>query len=74
MKMAILLLILIWSTFGAILYLVNIDDISNIWKKRLTVIISGPIIWTVIIFWRILCYLSLVDIAYVGLVRWLKKP
>jgi len=74
MNYILIALLVVWSFLGAFFYVSNVDDISNIWKRQVARIISGPLVWITLIFFGILRYLSLLDILYVGLVRWLRKP
>lgn len=74
MNYILIALLVVWSFLGAFFYVSNVDDISNIWKRQFARIISGPLVWITVIFFGILRYLSLLDILYVGLVRWLRKP
>ena len=74
MNYILIALLVVWSFLGAFFYVSNVDDISNIWKRQVARIISGPLVWITVIFFGILRYLSLLDILYVGLVRWLRKP
>jgi len=67
-------LLVVWSFLGTFFYVSHVDDISNVWRRQVARIISGPLVWVTVIFFGILRYLSLLDAVYVGLVRWLKKP
>jgi len=74
MNYTLIALLVVWSFLGAFFYVSHVDDIPNRWKRQVARIISGPLVWVTVIFFSILRYISLLDILYVGLVRWLRKP
>lgn len=73
---AILLTMFIsWGVFGVMMYAWYHDDIPNVKKRMLFMVMCGPLVWVIILTYIILgFFLVKVDDQLVCLIEWLRKP